>query len=130
TVWAAAAGRGHASLPGAREQSFRGGSNVIRPRVHGPPRAVLVKTASCALLSQHRRPRDQNSEAVSVPAYPAAVGLHRRLTPRSGIDTLRPPETDRLRRPLESPDALAGRLEVAPHAPALRHGWHGRLPLP
>src|SRR3990172_7186687 len=53
-----------------------GGPNGIRTRVYSPPRAFSAVSGTCALLTQHRTPRDSNSEGVLIPAG----GLRKVLT--------------------------------------------------
>jgi hypothetical protein len=52
----------------------------IETRVYGPPRAFLTDPGSYALLTQHRAPRESNSEGVLIPAGT----LRTALTPHAG----------------------------------------------
>jgi hypothetical protein len=43
------------------------GADVIRTRVCRPPRAFLIQSASCTMLTQHLTSRDSNSARILVP---------------------------------------------------------------
>jgi hypothetical protein len=44
-----------------------GGPGGIRTRVSCPPRAFLVRSVSCVVLTQHLYPRDSNSAGILAP---------------------------------------------------------------